>query len=447
MAKPQTFRNGIKLRDGRPRWEPSPANRNAGIGGHDVKGLDGRWIADRGKVVSIGDLRSKWATTYRTALRTDARGAEARKVLAEILPKLPAPKDDDARLMRNSIADILEKCRALLEQRPEGEIVRSNGRTVADLVKLYFDNPPPDLAANTISLYRKQTRRLVAKFGNRLVGEIERKDMRQWYLDLRTETTESTAFSVLATAGAMFKYAMWESWRADNPASQLGMSKPQGRLVFIPFPLEEAFVRFCDRNGFEDVADAVTLGCWTAASQIDGCKASIDDLSAPTWRYIRQKTHRRGGEAIAGILPAVSARVERRRSACRNDGVDYIRPGVAPFLFNPNTGEAHTSRTIGEEFQRARGAAMKAWKGGLDDGLEGIGDIQLRDTRDTCVTRLFMAGVPIDRIPPWTGHSRDAAEVILRQHYIVLLEEGALETATQLQDYADRQGFRVENKG
>ncbi|WP_443749673.1 hypothetical protein [Asticcacaulis solisilvae] len=453
---PLNMRNGLKWRDGRPRWEPSPANRAIGISGFDIKGLDGQWIADRGQAISIADLRHEWAATYRTALLDNARGAEARLTLAEALVKLPQPQTDDARASRRAITDILEKSQALIECRPEVTLRRTGGRSVADLIDAYFvAQQSPDnhrrLAPATIELYRKQSRRLRDRFGRHSVHEIDRPMVHQWYSEVLKATSVATAHSTLAVTAAIFRWGTRHAgWNKESPATHLGLEKPKGRTVSIPFATEKAFVRFCDANSFEDVADAVTLGCWTAASQVDMVKATIGTLSQSTWRYRRQKT---GVEAITTMMPAVQARIQRRRADVINDGAEYASTEAAPFLCyaDKRTGtrvkQPHTSRSIGDRFQEARRAALAAVKNGTWPELAELSRYQLRDTRDTCVTRLFMAGVSMEKIPPWTGHSQKEAERILRDHYIELLEEGAHETARILLDYADAQAIELATDG
>ena len=50
-AAPSNLRNGLKWRDGRPRWEPSPANRACGFAGMDLRDHAGGWM-DRGAAMT-----------------------------------------------------------------------------------------------------------------------------------------------------------------------------------------------------------------------------------------------------------------------------------------------------------------------------------------------------------------------------------------------------------
>jgi hypothetical protein len=138
------LRNGLKPRNGRPRWEPSPTNRKLGIAGKDLKNLDGSWIIDRGKMVSLADARQTWAATYRDALLDGAKGAEARAELTEVLQELPPAIEPEQLLFRFFVADIIEKCRALIDSQPEGAVAGSGRHRISELVTAYFAKPPKE---------------------------------------------------------------------------------------------------------------------------------------------------------------------------------------------------------------------------------------------------------------------------------------------------------------
>ncbi len=440
---PAGLRNGLKWRDGRPRWEPSPASRVLGIKGRDLKDLHGRFVLDRGKAISMADARYDWSVIYRKATSGDAIGREAREDLRAVLAELSDPSDDDGRLMRANVADLIEKCRALIENRTEVFVPATAARTVDDLIAAYFADPPDEISQGTIKAYLKWSKRFAAKFGTKEVASITRPMMYQWYQELKKTNSLSTSNAVIATAAALFRWGTrHEGWNTESPATKLGLSRPAGRIVIWPFQLEMSFVKWCDANGYADVADAVVFGCWTSARQVDMVRASIGDLMKPTWRFTPQKTRRRAVEAVPSILPALRARVDRRWADVAGDGVTYLNPSQAPFLFNPNSRMPHDSDSIGQAFIRAKTFAAAAHKKGQAD-LPGIEGLKLSDTRDTCVTRLAASEVPLDQIPAWTGHSDATARTILREHYMSLLEEGSLRNAEKLANYAERQGFAV----
>lgn len=442
------LRNGLKWRanpDGtaRPRWEPSPAARQAGIRGRDLKDLQGAWIEDRGLAISLCDDRLQWVRAIRAAQQAGQSGLDARQRLAQALDMLPAPKDELGRLRRGNVADLIEIARALGENRPAVH-VRASGPTMADLVAEYLADPPRDITASTLDVYRLQVKKILARWASESIHAVTAGRLHGWYHDELLEThSPATANQVMGTLGALYKWAGRKDWikPGDNPVRGVGMIKPEGRLVMWPFALERAAVAWCDANNFEDVADMIVYGCWIGARQIDLCAASLGDLAGDVWHYTPIKTKRKGLQAMPGLLPPVKERLARRRAALGEDGYTYLRPEAAPLLFDHVHGMPHTSKTIGFRFDAARDGMMRAAARG-QDALKGIGELCLRDTRDTCVTRIFYAeNMEIAKIAPWTGHSIKSAERILREHYIVLQKSGALATGDRLLAYARAQGW------
>lgn len=438
-----SLRNGLKWREGRPRWEPSPAARKDGIKGRDLKDLQGRWIDDRGLAISLADDRLRWTRSIRDAMATGAAGIEARERLGAVLELLAMPKDEAAQMRRANVADLVEKARALVENRAELKVA-SNGPTIADLVSEYFRNPPKDATENTLVSYSSQAKKIVAKFGRESIHAVTTGRLYNWYHhELIENYSVATANQVIGTLGSLYLWAARADWikPSDTPVRKLGQIAAEGRLVTWPFELEKTAVAWCDANGYADVADMIVAGCWIGARQVDICPANLGDLSASTWLYTPIKTQRKKLDALPSILPAVKARVDRRRAELANDGVTYLNPDQAPFLFNPETKRRHTSRSIGNRFSSAREAMGRAAAKGNTD-LAGILDMHLQDTRDTCVTRLFYAcDMELKEITPWTGHSLKSAEKILRHHYISLQRAGAMKTGDKLAAYAERQGW------
>lgn len=436
-AAPANLRNGLKWRDGRPRWEPSPANRACGFAGLDLKDAAGDWM-DRGAATTSADARTAWASIVRAAMRDDDAGGKARGTLRAALDRLPPVSADPAsRHKRDLVADLIERGRAVLENREPGVTAAlSHGpRTVGALIDAYFADTSAmrNLARSSQKAYAVCAKRIRAKFGSQRVDEITPGQLRAWHTELVDEISVSTANLVIGTCGAMFQWATWQDppWLAVTPVQRLKLPRAKGRRVFWTVEEETAFVSWCDANGYADVADAVTICLWTGARQVDVCKASLDDLSQTTWRYIPQKTEKKDQEALPGILAPITARVDRRRQEVDDRPVRQI--GSPPALWNP-VGRRHTSITIGHRFREARAAAVKA--GALPATFAGK---RLQDTRDTCVTRLYAAKVTLARIGSWGGWSQP--ERILREHYLTLLDEGAVEDAGLLKVWARDQGL------
>lgn len=443
-AAPANLRNGLKWRDGRPRWEPSPVNRAAGFRGVDLKTHDGAWM-DRGAATSAADARTYLAAIVRQARGATEDGGKARAVLRSALDRLPPlPDEPEARWRRQLVADLVEAGRAVLEDREPGvtDALSHGARTVNAMIDGFFADREAmrRLSAGTIRNYRTQSKKLRARFGPDRADAVTRPQMRQWYLDMQREVSIATANVAIGAAGAMFRWATWQdpAWLKDNPCDKIGRDAAPGRLVFWTPDEERIFVGWCDANGYADVADAVTVCIWTGARQIDvAAVADVSELMAPSWRYVPEKTKRKGQTALPGLLGPVHRRAERRAQAARNSA-SLRHLNAVPFLWDERHARRHTSETIGDRFREARKAIVAA--GELPPPFL---EKRLQDTRDTCVTRLWAAGVTIERIATWGGWSVETARQILHDHYLSLLEEGARETAAKLEAWAVAQGIDV----
>lgn len=439
-AAPGNLRNGLKWRDGRPRWEPSPANRACGFAGMDLRDPDGKWM-DRGAATSAADARTLWAAFVREAMRDTDAGGKARAQLRQAIDRLPPmPTEPEPRRRRELVADLIERGRAVLEDREPGvtEALSHGARTGNALIDAFFADAAAQrrLSRASQDLYRSQSKKFRAKFGRDRVDEITPGRIRAWHEELVEDYSLSTANSCIGSAGAYFQWALLQDppWMAASPIQRLRLPKPDGRRVYWTTAEEKAFVTWCDANGFADVADAVVICLWTGARQSDVCAASVEDLSGKAWRYVPIKTHKKGLEALPGLLPPVHDRVARRRRELDAEGLPRV--GSPPMLWHP-AGRRHTSDSIGERFRAARAGAIAA------NALAAGFDKRLQDTRDTCITRLFDADVTLTRITAWTGHASGSAEVILRDHYVTLREAGAVADAAKLTAWATREGVAL----
>lgn len=452
-AAPANLRNGLKWRDGRPRWEPSPANRACGFAGMDLKDAAGTWL-DRGGAMTAADNRTRWAAVVREAMRDTEGGGVARGHLRRALELLPPmPDDREARHRRQLVADLIERGRAVLEDRePDVAAALNNSpRSCKAMVDGFFADAAAQvrITAQTRKAYRTQSHKFVERFGAARADEVTRPQLRQWYLDMIAAVSIATANQAIGAAGAFFTWATWQdpAWLTVNPCTKLGRVAAPGRRVFWTVAFEQAFIPWCDANGFADVADCVTVCLWTGARQIDPCAATLSDLEGKTWRYVPEKTKKNKQEALPGLLSPVTRRVERRRRELADHPLRHLND--PPFLWDYRTGRQHDSASIYRRFADARRLSIAA--GAMP---EAFGAMTLQDTRDTCVTRLWAAFTTgqaetqgrgaVERIATWGGWAMKTVQDILRDHYLSLLDEGAIESAGLLATWANGQGFEVE---
>ncbi|MFN4296937.1 MAG: hypothetical protein ACK4FB_08845 [Brevundimonas sp.] len=439
-SAPANLRNGLKWRDGRPRWEPSPANRAMGFAGLDLRAADGAWM-DRGAAIAAADARNLWAALVRLAARDDDEGGKARRDLRAALNQLsPVPADPHARRL---VADLIERGRAVLENRePDVTAALARGpRTVQAMIDGFFADrrAMTRIAAATQEAYRVHSKKLAARFGALQVSEITPGKLKAWHDDLVDQISLSTANAALGAAGAMFRWACWQDppWIERSPYDKLDLPSPDGRIVFWELDEELAFIPWCDANGYPDVADGLTLGLWSGARPIDMCAADLHELASATWRYVPTKTRRKSQEALPGLLQPVRDRVARRTAEVAADpSLRYLN--AAPYLWDPVGRRRHTTRSLRYRYNAALEAALKARA-----VPETLTDKRVQDTRDTCVTRLYDAGVSLTRICSWGGWSEKSRDTILRNHYLHLRETGAIEDAEKLRQWAGRQGLAL----
>jgi integrase len=431
-----SLRNGLKFRDGRPRWEPSPAARKAGIKGVDLKDEAGAWL-ERGAAIAAADARALWAKLVREAAEPGVVGDEARQALRATLEAMPPAKDAGDRLRRSLVDDLVQLAHARLGEAAPAMKPPPARRTVQAMVDGYFadvDAGLVEISDATRKNYRTMSTRILRKFSG-AVAEIDRPALRSWLVEMYKQDSVGVGNLAIGAMGALLRWASWQGWIGESPATKLGRQSNPGRRIIITVAEELSFTPWCDAHGFADVGDGLTLGLWTGARPHDLCAVDLATLQGRTWRFVPNKGKRRGREAVPGILPRVQARVDRR---ARDAAAATVKPlGPTPFLWNPATQRRHDTASLGGRFREAKAAYL------LDGGLESFQPKHVADSRDTCVTRLYLADVDLDRIPGWTGHAPNDRDDILRQHYLTLLDEAALEDAAKLEAWAKREGLAL----
>lgn len=432
----KALRTGLSWRDGRPRWEPSPSSRAAGLKGRDLKHADGSWLS-HGEAVDLCERRALWAGLIRDAAAGGVVTETARQDLHAALEKLRPPADEAAKQRRRLLQDLLDVATTLLGAPPKPPIAQPGAHTLRQMVDGYFADVAArrhkcKISPSSERAYRRQSERLLAKFG---AGEphsvVDRGRLVLWYEELQTVDGLSLANAnqCMAATAALFAWSTRQSppWREASPATRLGIETPDGRLVFWEVDEEMAYVPWLDAHGLADLADALVGLIWTGASPVDLCKTNLPDLAGDTWRYTRQKT---GMEGLPAIVQPLKARLARRKAQALTAIGD-------PFLLDPRTGRRHTPASLSKLHLEAKAAAIAA--GALPESFR---EKRLQDCRDTCVTRLFASGTPLERIFPWTAHGAKAIARIARAHYLSLMEKGSLEMAEKLMSWAAAEGMK-----
>jgi uncharacterized membrane protein YccC len=135
---------------------------------------------------------------------------------------------------------------------------------------------------------------------------------------------------------------------------------------------------------------------------------------------------------MPGVLPQLRARLDRRAAQA-------VQDLGGRFIIDLRNGRPFpSSKQFGKRFSELRAAAVKA--GAVPASLA---EKLFKDTRKTCATRLILSGVDLGRLYTWTGHSPDDASEILREHYLVMVEDGQLDIARQYEAWAERNGLAL----
>lgn len=437
-AAPRNLRICLAWRNGRPRWEPSPASRRAGLKGVDLRRADGTWM-DRGEAIDAADARTLWADTIRRAVTDKAGDGSAAHDLQRALDALEPPADVAAVHRRELLSDLFAAARQVLGASGDAAPrVGRAGRTVARLIDAYFaPDAHLEISEGTREAYTTQAKRLRAKFGDKLAAEVNRGQVANWYQELlRPEggaLSLSNANQCMGAAASIFAWGARQDppWLPDSPVVKLRIKAARGRLVMWSVDAEQGFVAWADASGYADLADAVSGLLWTGASPVDLCAANLSDFKGQVWRFTRHKTRRHHQEAMPAIMPPLRRRLDRRAA-------QLVTAIDGAFLFDPRSGRRHDTASLGRRFAEAR-ALFAATNHADQDFIH----LHLQDCRDTCITRLWEAGVSPHKMYAWTGHSLKSINEILREHYVVLREKGSMDMADKLRDWAEREGMAI----
>lgn len=387
---------GLKFRDGRPRWEPSPARRKAGWRGQDLKDPSGRWLS-KGEAIMA-------AEAIAAAVAAHAAGAAVPAQLLAIAPKGAQLRRKAGVLASNSIGALID-----------GFLADPTPRTVT-------------LKAKTVSDYRIKLARLVGVLADAQkidAGAVRSLDVAillppppntgkpfllgEAYRTLRVAAGEHMAAGVMAAASA------WLAWVVDrknmlpfNPALRVPRATPDGRIVVFEWDELKAMVAAAEALGAASVADAIILAVDLSWSQQDVLALTRGQLNGEPLHV----KHRRIKTGVAGNPPLLAigrARVEAMLARQAAATVKPIDAGAAPLVVCEASGEAWKPDAFRKRFAEVRALAATI--------CAGVAGKQFRDLRDTAVTYCYDAGLAVPEICSRTLHTPERAQAVIAKHY------------------------------
>ncbi|MGE3915666.1 MAG: tyrosine-type recombinase/integrase [Hyphomicrobiaceae bacterium] len=372
----------LKLRNGRPRWEPGPGLRGLGLRGVDLKDGNGVWLDEAAAIARARELNA-------VAAARQSGGIEPRRRRG---PERPA----------HCCAALWEACKS---------------------------SPRWDrLAAQTRADYDRKASVWLAEMGDRDVAALRHHHLYGWWQELYRERGHAMANSTLAVVRLALSYALKIGWLTVNPALKLGLDGVAPRcIVWSPSEIE-ALVAAADRLALPSVGDAVVIALHTGQRQ--GDVLALTGLQIDDGR-IRFKQAKRGARVSMPVMPQIVERIEaieRRRRAADVVSIAGYR------LIVPERGGSYTRESFGKVWRQVRAEAAREHP--------GCAAKLFLDLRDTAVTRLALAGCTVPEIRAVTGHSMQTIHTVL-QHYLALDDRMAAAGFAKLRTWMDQEGIAV----
>ncbi len=390
-------------RDGRPRWEPGPKLRDAGFRGFDLKDESGAFLG----------LEASIAAATR-------KNAEVAAWRASGKPRAPRQKPAAA------------------------------GNSVAQLwIQYEASRKFQKLAASTKVDYRSKGGVIRAFCGDSPVKALSRSLILDWWEFLVEERGLTMANGTIAVLRAFLSFCMDKEAIAVNPALKLGLERPAARVVLWENAEIAALVAVADAAGEHGLADAIVAALHTGQRQGDVLALPDRIFAADRVALTQSKTK---AKVDLPMTEALKARVRAARARLSGLGIvpktfvvdDRTRKEFEASTFRHRFGELRAAvagrnesggRLISARLIEARGRVLAA-------PLPDVAQKLFLDLRDTAVTRLYLARVPILEIAAITGHSPRSIHTILK-HYVALNAGDATAAIAGLEAWLHSQGVAL----
>jgi hypothetical protein len=414
----------VTWRDGRPRFFPSPAARELGYKGEDLRhGRKGPWFSldeaiawSKACQLEIAEKRAAIAAGKTTVKRTAAATAKSRA---------------DGRV---SISQVME---AYLSS------PRMQGRAV-----LQGKKKRRPLADTTIATYRKAVNCLRNFEGGQWWHEPA-DDLTGPVLDGLVDAIEQSHGLAQARAVRGVISVAFASGRRDklvhhNPAADSHETLPMLPRRVRPATVQEfvTLVAGADALGLHDIGDMLCAGAWTAQRQNDRRSLVETQISADGIMFAPHKKDAIGQRLLIPLSAMLAARIDAARA--RRKSRKVLQLGAQPVFLWEAGNVAWTEGRYGKVFRMLRqavafgtpaleektGKVDKEWKalfGARDVAAElaaagvqllpSVADLRDQDMRDTCLSWLARAGCNKWQVAGFSGHAFGGGEAVLG-HYV-----------------------------
>lgn len=427
----------VPYRDGRPRFVPGPAARALGFQGKDLKHGDGRWFTfEEARAFALENAQAIEARRAggKPKRQAAARAATVENLLEDFLAAMARgePGPNGRPLAPDAIASYRKAANAVIylpEARPAAAARREKARA-AGLLGV----PAPA---------RRKERFAVTSLA--AVGKVE---LQAFYLHSTRARGHHMALSMVSVISAAWTWGGTDPrWRLGaNPRHELRLARPAGRIVVYEAAEIEALIAAADalvcrtdKSGApvtrRSIGDAILLGVDTGQRQRDRLLLHDEGLFDGRRRFRQHKTGMVVEIRQTARLAARLAQAKQRAAALRLE----LGTRDDVIVLDETTGRPYEASTYRHVFAAVRELAFRGsdalgltacpslqfvderCRADIDAGRMAAADaLDMKtdqDLRDTCVTRLYRAGVEPLAICDITGHTYKSVQTIF-DHYL-----------------------------
>lgn len=391
MAKVTIKIPHVVWRDGRPRFVPGPGVRKLGYKGEDLKHPDGSWL----------DLQQTiaWSKTKCDEI------AELRKPKEDAKPK--------TRKRKTNLSGFLSLGELLVSWRKSQNLKAKQTGKPSLKTRTWYDQNIAVLEKYDPDLWLLPAVSVTPVFAY------------NFYEKLRQDKGVHMSKAIISTIRPAYAWGVLKGYVKINPFQGLGVQTPAPRVRVGTIEEMKHLIATADKEGREDIGDAVLLGLCTAQRQNDRLRLKLEKRVEGTFIFRQSKT------GVIVQIPEVPDLVLRQKQAMARR--TRAQKQIPEFLIN----EKH-NRKWGADGDTYRKAFRKICDKAAETmpSLKGFRD---QDLRDTSVTWLANAGCTVPEISAITGHSIENANKILK-HYLAQTPEQASSAAGKLTSYLREKG-------
>jgi len=389
----------VAWRNGRPRFNPGPRERELGFAGEDLRHRD--------------RPGAPWYTLEEAKAWADANAEKIADARAGVKVK-PVRKSG------NTMRDLLEDWLAALEKSNAAPATLASYRKA---VRAVLWKPETRAAARVRRVKERAAaeleleppvKRTPEKFAAAIPAAIGAPELRAFYDYAKEARGWHMALSMIAAISAAWTWGRESTkWRlGPNPRHTMEFDRPDGRVVLIALEEFIQIVRAADHLGRPSIGDSFYLGLFGGRRQTD--RLLLEDGGLVDGRRALRQS--KTGKLIpCRDTPQLAARLEAARARV---AAIKLKLGTRPatIVVDESTGLPYNDTTYRHWFAEVRRVAVAGVPGVLAP-MPSCAEKRDQDLRDTCVILLYRAGATELEICDITGHSYRSVQLI-KEHYL-----------------------------